>query len=151
LAIRFHKNLLEFRLSPFGEVAIQRPLDPETTFVDVYFVPKRAIDPDPELTLLAQCVANQTTEPEEQELLMQLSPLYLEQLETARSEGEVRGELKGRQELVLRLLDYQIPGASAAVEATIRTLSAAQLDTFGEALLGFQSADDLRAWLAENA
>jgi Domain of unknown function (DUF4351) len=103
--------------------------------------------------------ANQTTEPEEQELLMQLSPLYLEQLETARSEGEAqgeargeaRGELKGRQELVLRLLNRQIPGSAAAVEATIRTLSAAQLDTFGEALLGFQSADDLRAWLAENA
>jgi hypothetical protein len=51
---RFHKNLLELRLSPFGEVAIQRPLDPETSFVDVYFTPNRPIDPDPELALIAR-------------------------------------------------------------------------------------------------
>jgi hypothetical protein len=33
---RFNKNLFELRLSPFGEVSIQRSLDPKTTFIDIY-------------------------------------------------------------------------------------------------------------------
>lgn len=82
---------------------------------------------------------------------MQLSPLYLEQLETARSEGEVRGELRGRQDLLLRLLTRQIPDAPTAAIARVKTLSAAQLDALGEALFDFAQPDDLLAWLQANS
>jgi hypothetical protein len=56
---RFNKNLFELRLSPFGEVSTQRPLDPETTFIDIYFVPHQPISPEPQLNLLAQCIGGQ--------------------------------------------------------------------------------------------
>jgi hypothetical protein len=51
---RFNKNLFELRLSPFGEIKPQRPLDPETTFIDIYFVPRRAIPPEPSLRVARQ-------------------------------------------------------------------------------------------------
>jgi hypothetical protein len=45
--------------------------------------------------------AKQNPEPEEQELVMQLSPLYLEQLEASRqisfAQGEQLGEQRGKQ------------------------------------------------------
>jgi hypothetical protein len=55
-----NKNLFELRLSPFGEVSIQRSLDPETTFIDIYFVPQNPIAPEPQLSLLAKCISDQT-------------------------------------------------------------------------------------------
>ena len=33
--------------STFGEVITQRSLDPETTFIDIYFVPHQPIAPEP--------------------------------------------------------------------------------------------------------
>jgi hypothetical protein len=56
---RFNKNLFELRLAPFGKIDTQRPLDPETTFIDIYFVPRRAIPPEPSLSLLSQCIGEQ--------------------------------------------------------------------------------------------
>ncbi len=56
---RFNKNLFELRLSPFGEVSIQRSLDPETTFIDIYFVPQQPLAPEPQLNLLAECISGQ--------------------------------------------------------------------------------------------
>jgi hypothetical protein len=56
---RFNKNLFELRLNPFGEVSIQRSLDPETTFVDIYFSPHQSIAPEPQLNLLGQCIGGQ--------------------------------------------------------------------------------------------
>jgi hypothetical protein len=56
---RFNKNLFELRLSPFGEVSIQRSLDPETTFIDIYFVPQQPIALEPQLSLLAECISGQ--------------------------------------------------------------------------------------------
>ncbi len=56
---RFNKNLFELRLAPFGEISIQKPLDPETTFVDIYFIPRLAIPPEPSLSLLSQCIGEQ--------------------------------------------------------------------------------------------
>jgi hypothetical protein len=56
---RFNKNLFELRLSPFGEVITQRSLDPETTFIDIYFVPQQPITPEPQLSLVAKCINGQ--------------------------------------------------------------------------------------------
>jgi hypothetical protein len=53
--------------------------------------------------------ARQTQEPEEEDLMMQLSPLFLEKLQAAEDRGEVKGHQAGRtqegQALVLRQLN----------------------------------------------
>lgn len=62
---------------------------------------------------------------------MQLLPLLLERIEAARQaalvegsiEGEERGELKGCQELVLRLLGKRVGAVPAELEGQIRALS----------------------------
>jgi hypothetical protein len=56
---RLNKNLFELRLAPFGEINTQRPLDPETTFIDIYFVARLPIPPEPSLSLLSQCIGDQ--------------------------------------------------------------------------------------------
>jgi Domain of unknown function (DUF4351) len=297
---RFNKNLFELRLAPFGEINTQRPLDPETTFIDIYFVPRLAIPPEPSLNLLSQCIgeqavafepyrnpveidkiqdcivkslqiqkancpepdpqaslkprmwiitptlakpklakfgaveasetgltgmyllpealqtgiiivhqlpvipetlwfrlmgngavqqaamaevaalptghperentlnllvsyrmelaAKQNPEPEEQELVMQLSPLYLEQLESSRQEGiaigekrgEQLGELKGRQDIVLKLLVRQIGQIPDDLEAQVKTLPLVELDSLVDDLLNFGQVGDLLQWLEGN-
>jgi predicted transposase YdaD len=109
-----------------------------------------------------ELAAKQNAEPEEQELVMQLSPLYLEQLEAARLDGERQGkqigeqlgeqigELKGRQDLVLRQLNRQVREIPVEVKRQVRSFSIEQLGSLGEALLDFQSTGDLLAWLQKN-
>lgn len=102
-----------------------------------------------------ELAAKQDAEPEEQELVMQLSPLYLEQLEAARVDGERQGEqigkLNGRQDLVLQLLARQVGKISAEVERQVRSLSSEQLGSLGEAILDFRSLGDLLTWLQNSA
>ena len=86
--------------------------------------------------------ARQTTEPEERALIMQLSPLLLERISAS--------ELKGHQELVLRLLRKKIGGLSIELETQVRNLSLVQTETLGEALLDFTQANDLFQWLSDN-
>jgi hypothetical protein len=113
-----------------------------------------------------ELLAKQDAEPDEQELVMQLSPLYLEQLEAARLDGERQGErrgvqigeqrgeqigkLKGRQDLLLRQLNRQVRGIPVDVESRVRSLSTEQLDFLGEALLDFEGISDLLKWLQGN-
>ena len=97
-----------------------------------------------------ELAAKQDTEPDEQELVMQLSPLYLEQLEAAHLDGEQLGELNGRRDLVLRQLDRQVRGMPVDVESRVRSLSTEQLDFLGEALLDFEGMSDLLTWLQGN-
>jgi hypothetical protein len=52
--------------------------------------------------------ARETIKPEAQELIMQLSPLYLEKLQASEQIGEQRGEINGRQDFVLRLLNKRV-------------------------------------------
>jgi predicted transposase YdaD len=62
---------------------------------------------------------------------------------------EIKGE--GRQEgeanLVLRQLNRRIGGISAELSANIQSLSLENLENLGEALLDFQSVEDLEQWL----
>jgi predicted transposase YdaD len=117
-----------------------------------------------------ELAAKQDAETDEQELVMQLSPLYLEQLEAARLDGERQGEqrgerigeqrgeqrgeqigkLKGRQDLVLLQLSRQVRGMPVEVESRVRSLSTEQLDFLGEALLDFEGMSDLLKWLQGN-
>jgi Domain of unknown function (DUF4351) len=105
-----------------------------------------------------ELLAKQDVEPEEQELIMQLSPLYLEQLEAARQDGEQRGkqqgeqrgELKGHQDFALQLLARRVGGVSVELEERVRSLSLPQLKSLGEALLDFKQMSDLLAWMQSN-
>jgi Domain of unknown function (DUF4351) len=106
-----------------------------------------------------ELAAKQNAEPEEQELIMQLSPLYLEQLATARQDGQQigqqigqqQGQQTGQQELVLQQLHEQVGEISVAVMEQIRSLSIPQLKSLATALLKFQHPSDLQAWLQNNA
>lgn len=66
-------------------------------------------------------------------------------------EGEQKGERKGRQEgvlaLTLRQLQIRVGALDAGTEARIRALSVEQLEQLGEALLDFNTPDDLTEWL----
>jgi flagellar biosynthesis/type III secretory pathway protein FliH len=105
-----------------------------------------------------ELAAKQNPEPEEQELVMQLSPLYLEQLEASRQVGLTEGkqlgkqlgELKGRQDIVLKLLVRQVGQLSKDLEEQVKTLSMMELDSLVDDLLHFGQIDDLLQWLQEN-
>jgi Domain of unknown function (DUF4351) len=77
---------------------------------------------------------------------MQLSPLYLEQLEAARLDGEQIGQ----QDLVLQLLARQVGKTSVEVERQVRSLSTDQIGFLGVALLDFEKMGDLLAGLQVN-
>ena len=94
------------------------------------------------LSYKVELEARQTTEPEERALIMQLSPLLLERISAS--------ELKGHQELLLRLLRKKIGGLSIELETQVRNLSLVQTETLGEALLDFTQASDLFQWLSDN-
>jgi Domain of unknown function (DUF4351) len=94
--------------------------------------------------------ARETIEPEEQELIMQLSPLYLEKLQAAEQIGEQRGEINGRQDFVLRLLKNRLGVVSADLLAKVMELSLEQLENLYDAALDFSKVSDLTAWLDLN-
>jgi Domain of unknown function (DUF4351) len=78
-------------------------------------------------------------EPEEQELIMQLSPLYLEKIHAA--------EQVGRQEIILRLLTKRVGIVSSEVETRVKALSLAMLEELFDAALDFTQMNDLMMWL----
>ena len=98
------------------------------------------------LSYRVELEAKQNIEPEEQALIMQLSPLLLERI----SASEQRGELKGYQELVLRQLKKKIGSLSVELEAQVKTLSLVQAENLGEMLLDFTETNDLLKWLEDN-
>jgi hypothetical protein len=102
------------------------------------------------LSYKVELEAKQNIEPEERELIMQLSPLLLERIAASEQRGEQRGELKGYQELVLRQLRKKIGGLSVELEVQVRSLSLVQAEALGEALLDFQQINDLFQWLNDN-
>ena len=55
---RLNKNIFELCLENFGEIKIQRPVQSETKFIDIYFTPKVPIPPEAQLGLLSQCVGD---------------------------------------------------------------------------------------------
>jgi hypothetical protein len=95
--------------------------------------------------------ARTNIEPEEQELIMQLSPLYLEKIQAAElvgeQRGEQRGEVKEAQVLILRMLNRRVGSVSIDLESQVKALPLARLEELGEALLDFSQIGDLVAWL----
>jgi Domain of unknown function (DUF4351) len=82
-------------------------------------------------------------EPEEQNLIMQLSPLYLEKIHAA----EQVGRQDGKQALILRLLSKRVGTVSSEVEARVKALSLAMLEELFDAALDFTQMNDLMTWL----
>ena len=94
--------------------------------------------------------AREIREPEEEDLMMQLSPIFLEKIQAAEQQGEARGEVKEGQALIIRLLKRRVGNLSIDLELRIKALPLAQLEELGEALLDFSQMDDLVAWLDVN-
>jgi predicted transposase YdaD len=68
--------------------------------------------------------------------------------ERGREQGLEQGLKTGELEITLRLLQRRCGGLTPSQEARIRALPLPQLEALAEALLDFQGADDLEAWLA---
>jgi predicted transposase YdaD len=64
-----------------------------------------------------------------------------------RQEGEQTGALKEAQALILRLLTHRVGRLAPEVLVQVQSLSLAQLESLGEALLDFSQLDDLMNWL----
>jgi hypothetical protein len=87
--------------------------------------------------------AKANIEPEERDLIMQLSPLYLEKIQAA----ERIGGQKEAQTLILRLLNKRVGTLSQELQLDVKDLSLARLEDLGEALLDFSQMNDLVVWL----
>jgi hypothetical protein len=99
---------------------------------------------------------------EEQELMATLSQAYLDWEQQTKQQGIQQGIQQGRQEgiqegaqrtaqtLILRLLNRRVGILPDSVRGRIESLSVAQLETLGEALLEFSSLADLATWLSDS-
>ena len=86
---------------------------------------------------------------EDQELIMQLSPLYLAEIQAAEDRGRKLGERR-EEVLITRLLNRHVGDVSPQIQEKIKTLPLEKLDDLGEALLDFAAMEDLTAWLDIN-
>jgi predicted transposase YdaD len=69
-------------------------------------------------------------------------------LAEGRQEGREEGRHEGEAAVTLRLLTRRCGPLSEATTTRIQSLPLEQLEALAEALLDFQGADDLMAWLA---
>jgi len=86
---------------------------------------------------------NQSSQTEDQELIMRLAPLYQQDRELAKQEGE--------QRLTIRLLNRRVGEIDSLLIQKIQELSVEKLEELGEALLDFTSVTDLETWLEHNS
>ena len=82
---------------------------------------------------------NQSSQTEDQELIMRLAPLYQQDRELAKQEGE--------QRLIIRLLNRRIGEIDSSLIQKVQQLPVEKLEELGEALLDFISVTDLETWL----
>jgi len=86
---------------------------------------------------------NQNLESDDLELVMRLEPLYQQDREKAKKEGQ--------QDLIIRQLNRRFGEIDSALIERIRGLSIEQLSLLAEALLDFSVVADLEAWLNQQA
>lgn len=60
---------------------------------------------------------------------------------------EKRGQLKGKVNLVIRLLHRKLGQLPPSLETMIQSLEIEEIEALGEALLDFNDVDDLSTWL----
>jgi Domain of unknown function (DUF4351) len=85
--------------------------------------------------------SKQNKNSEEIELIMNLSPLHLEQIDIATQQGEAKGLERGRVEegrmLIIRLLNRKLGELNPETIAQINSLALAKIELLGDALLDF--------------
>ncbi len=77
---------------------------------------------------------------------------YLTPEERIKSEGEQRekkGEIEGKQSLILRQLNLKLGNVTLVTEQQIKELSSSQLDDLSLALFNFSDIEDLQRWLTK--
>ena len=67
------------------------------------------------------------------------------------AEGREEGRKQGEAALTLRQLTRRCGPLSEATSTRIQSLPLEQLESLAEAMLDFQSADDLTSWLSSNS
>jgi hypothetical protein len=83
---------------------------------------------------------------EDQELIMQLSPLYLAEIQAAEDRGRKLGERR-EETLIVRQLNRRVGDISLQAQEKIKSLSLERLEDLGEALLDFTGMENLNDWL----
>ncbi|XHX75783.1 MAG: Rpn family recombination-promoting nuclease/putative transposase [Stenomitos frigidus ULC029] len=82
-------------------------------------------------------------------ITLQETRVYQEAKEEGRQEGRQEGRREEGRSLILRLLTRKVGEVPETVRSLIETLSLAQLELLGEALLEFADRSALEAWLTE--
>jgi len=100
------------------------------------------------LSLKLELESKQSIEPEERNLAMRLSALYIEKIQAAQQVGRQEGRTEGERELVMLLLTEKLGDVSAELSQEIAGLSVDKLQELAKALLRFGSMADLTGWLA---
>ncbi len=85
-------------------------------------------------------------EQEDRELIMKLSPIYMERL----AESKQEGRQEEASQLILKQLQRKVGSLSPQIQQQIENLSLEKLEALGEALLDFNSLDNLIDWLTHN-
>jgi predicted transposase YdaD len=78
---------------------------------------------------------------------MNLTPVYEKWRQETLDEGRQEGLEQEARSLILRLLTRRIGILVSETRSQVESLSLPQLESLGEALLDFTSADDLEGWL----
>lgn len=81
------------------------------------------------------------------EAVMRDSVIYQDILAQGVQQGRQEGRQEGEATLILRLLERRCGPIADSTVAQVRSLSVAQLEAMGEALLDFQGPADLATWL----
>ncbi|MBD1212426.1 MAG: DUF4351 domain-containing protein [Dolichospermum circinale Clear-D4] len=92
---------------------------------------------------------NQSSQTEDQELIMRLAPLYQQDRELAKQEGLQEG-LQKEKRLIIRLLNRRVGEIDSLLIQKVQELTVEKLEELGEALLDFTSVTDLETWLEDN-
>jgi hypothetical protein len=97
--------------------------------------------------LFAILDARQDLDSEDRELIMELSPLYLERIQDATAQGIERGATQEAVSFVMRLLRRRFGSIAPDIEERVRSLPVNRIEDLGEALFDFQSEADLISWM----
>jgi predicted transposase YdaD len=80
---------------------------------------------------------------------MQESVIYQDILEEGLREGRQQGLQQEAMSFVLRLLNRRFANLPTNLMTQVQSLSVEQLEALGEAILDFETQNDLEQWLAE--
>jgi hypothetical protein len=86
--------------------------------------------------------ANQPVDQEEDDLVLRLSPIYLEKIQEAEQRGESR--------LLIKQLQRRFGMLAEDVTAKISALPVDQIERLGGDIFDFSNAEDLISWLSRN-